>query len=534
MSTRSINFNQFRSFRWALCYATMVMLLFSAPAHARKGETLIFGRGGDSVSLDPAGETDGESFNVTAHIYDNLVSFKPGSTEIVPDLAESWEISKDGKTYTFKLRQGVKFHDGSPVDAEAVIFSFMRQHDKNHEAYKFGGPYIYYQSTGFQKLIKKIEKVDPLTVRFSLNEPSAPFLASLSMHAFAIVSPKALRTQKKDFGRSPVGSGPFVFSMWKEKQAIVLTSNKDYWGDAPKINKLIFRAIPDNQSRTMELLASKIHVMDNPNAGDIDILRKRLGAKVKFSKQPGFNIGYLALNNSRKPFDNVLVRRAISHAINKEAIIKTVYSNFASVANNPIPPTLWSYAKDIKGYEYSPKKAKALLKEAGLDQGFETTLWAMPNPRPYMPNGRKVAEAIQGDLAKVGIKAKIVSYDWGTYLDRTQKGEHDMALLGWTGDIGDPDNFLYVLLDKDNAVAPAQNISFYKGEELHKILKTARVESDRSKRVELYQQAQKIIHKEAPMVPLAHSIDVVPMLSSVNGFVMEPTGTRRFDRVWLQ
>ena len=198
-----------------------------------------------------------------------------------------------------------------------------------------------------------------------------------------------------------------------------------------------------------------------------------------------------------------------------------------------MPPTLWGYNDDIKDYTYDPAKAIALLKEAGLEKGFDTELWAMPVPRPYMPDGRKVAEAIQGDLKKVGINAKIVSYDWGTYLKKTSNGEHDMALMGWTGDIGDPDNFLYVLLDKDNAVKPAQNISFYKSDKLHEVLTKAQVETDHKKRIELYRQAQQIIHDDAPMVPLAHSTVVVPVQQAVSGFVMDPTGRRRFAEVWL-
>jgi ABC-type transport system substrate-binding protein len=339
---------------------------------------------------------------------------------------------------------------------------------------------------------------------------------------------------KKSFGRNPVGSGPFVFRKWEKNQKIILTSNKKYWDTAPKIKTLIFRAIPDNSTRLLEMMSKKIHVMDNPNPDDIAVLKKKLGGSISFAKQAGFNVGYLAMNNLKKPFNNPLVRKAISHAINKKGIIKAVYAGLAEVAKNPMPPTLWGYNDSIKGYEYNPEKAKKLMEKAGLKDGFETTLWAMPVPRPYMPDGRKVAEAIQGDLAKIGIKVKIVSYEWGTYLDKTQQGEHDMALLGWTGDIGDPDNFLYVLLDKDNAVKPAQNISFYRSEALHKVLMAAKIESNKEKRIALYKKAQLIIHEDAPMVPIAHSITVVPTLKQVQNFKLDPTGRRRFSKVWLE
>jgi ABC-type transport system substrate-binding protein len=498
-----------------------------------EGGTLIFGRGGDSVNLDPAMVTDGESLNVTDNIFDSLVTTKLGTTDIVPALASKWEISKDGLSYTFDLRPGVKFHDGTPVNADAVIFSFMRQKDPNHEAYKFGGPYVYFKSLGLDTLIKEIKKVDDLKVAFVLTRQESPFLSCLSMQSFAIVSPTAVRKLKNDFGKEPVGSGPFIFKKWERNQKIILTANESYWDGAPHVKTLVFRSIPDNNTRLLEMMAKKIHVMDNPNPDDISTLKTKMGKDVAFSEQAGFNVGYLAMNNEKKPFDNVLVRRAISYAINKEGIVKAIYAGYGKTAKNPMPPTLWGHDDAIPGYEYNPEKAKKLLKEAGLEKGFSTTLWAMPVPRPYMPDGRKVAEAIQGDLAKVGIEVKIVSYEWGTYLDKTQQGEHDMALLGWTGDIGDPDNFLYVLLDKDNAVKPAQNISFYKSEKLHKVLVDAKKEPNQNKRIALYKKAQEIIFEDAPLVPIAHSITVIPTLEGVQNFVLDPTGRRRFSKVWL-
>lgn len=505
-----------------------------AATQPKAGGTLVFGRGGDSVGLDPAARTDGESFNVTDHIFENLVTFKQGTTEVIPALATKWDISADGKTYTFHLVKNAKFSDGTPVNADAVVFSFKRQLDSKHPAYSLSGPYSYLNAMGLDQLIKDVVKVDDFTVRFDLNKPNAPFISTVGMQAFAIVSPTAVLKFKQDFAQNPVGSGPYKLKVWDKKQKIVLEANKDYWGTKPNITTLIFRSIPDNNTRLQEMMAGNLHVMDNPDTNHIKALEQKLGNKVKLAKAPGFNVGYLALNQEKKPFDDVRVRKAIAHAINKKAIVDSVYNGYATPAKNPMPPTIWGYNDDVKDYEYSPEKAKALLKEAGLEKGFETDLWAMPVPRPYMPDGRKVAEAIQGDLAKVGIKAKIVSYDWGTYLKNTQNGEHSMALLGWTGDIGDPDNFLYVLLDKDNAVKPAQNISFYKSDKLHELLTKAQVESDVKKRTELYRQAQVVIHNDAPMVPIAHSIEVVPMKASVENYIMDPTGRRRFAEVWLE
>ena len=211
---------------------------------------------------------------------------------------------------------------------------------------------------------------------------------------------------------------------------------------------------------------------------------------LKLLSQPGMNVGYLAMNMDKEPFQKIAVRRAINHAVNKQALVDNLYQGLAIPAVNPIPPTLWGYRKETPGYDYDPQKAKALLAEAGFPNGFKTTLWAMPVPRPYMPQPMKIAQAIQADLQAVGIEAEIVTFEWGTYLDKVQRGQHDMALLGWTGDNGDPDNFLYVLLDKSATQKPANNIAFYRSEPLHEVLIAAQQASEQEKRTELYHRAQ--------------------------------------------
>ena len=350
-----------------------LLAAFSIASHAqaagaKKGGTLVFGRGADSVGLDPANRTDGESLNVTDHIFDSLLVFKPGTTEVIPSLAEKWEVSKDNKSFTFNLRKGVKFHDGEPMNADSVIFSFMRQKDPKHPAHASAAPYAYFTDLGLDTLITAITKIDDHTVKFELSKPYAPFLSCLAMQSFAIVSPKALTKLMKDFAFNPVGTGPFKMTKWEKNQKIVLTANDDYWGGRPSLDTVVFRSIPDNSTRLMEMMAGKIHVMDNPNPDDISVLEKKLGNKVKIAKQPGFNIGYLAMNQEKKPFDDVRVRRAINHAINKKGIIDAVYAGYAEPAKNPMPPTMWGYNDAITGYEYNPEKAKALLKEAGVKE----------------------------------------------------------------------------------------------------------------------------------------------------------------------
>lgn len=507
------------------------------------GGTLVFGRSGDSTSMDPSHATDGESFYAASAIYDNLVQFKYGSTEIEPALATSWEISEDGLTYTFKLRKGVYFSktkffkQKSEFTSKDVVFSLKRQFDKTHAYNKIGGAFKYWSAMDMSNIVKDVIAVDKYTVNITLKKKEAPFIANMAMEFAMILSSDyadelSKKNKQKNLSRKPVGTGPFIFKKWVKDDKIIYTANKNYWNGRPYVNKLIFKVITNNAVRAAELKAGSIHVMDFPNPAEVKTLNDN--KNIKLVKQEGLNVGYLAFNQERKPFDNKLVRQAISHAINMEGIVNSVYEGLGKVATNPIPPTMWSYNKNLKGYEYNPEKAKELLKEAGLENGFETNIWAMPVARPYNPNGRKVAEAMQADLAKVGIKVKIVSYDWGTYLKKAAMGEHDMVLLGWTGDNGDPDNFLNVLLGKHAAMKkPSQNKAFWKNDEFTALVDQAKEITDISKRTEMYKKAQMIFEEEAVWKPLAHSIVVVPMLEKVNGFKIDPVGKRRFKEVWI-
>jgi len=409
--------------------------------------------------------------------------------------------------------------------------------DTTHPYNKVGGAFQYWSAMDMSNIVKDVIAVDKYTVKITLLKKEAPFIANLAMEFAMILSSDyadqlAQEGKQEDIGKAPVGTGPFVFIKWRKDDRIIYNANKNYWNGRPYIDKLIFKVITNNSVRAAELKAGSIHIMDFPNPAEVADLES--SPKIKLVKHEGLNVGWLAFNNERKPFDNVLVRRAIRHAINTEGIVKSVYEGLGKVAVNPIPPTMWSYNRDLKGYAYNPEKAKALLKEAGFENGFETNIWAMPVARPYNPNGRKVAEAMQADLAKVGIKAKIISYDWGTYLKKSSMGEHDMVLIGWTGDNGDPDNFLNVLLSAHAAeTKPAQNRAFWKNDEFTALVDEAKVTTDVAKRTELYRKAQLVFEKEAPVHPIAHSIVVEPMLKKVNGFKLDPVGKRRFKEVWL-
>ena len=496
----------------------------------KKGGVLVFGRAGDAVGLDPARETDGESFYIADNIYNCLVEFKPGTTEIIPALAESWSVSDDGLVYTFKLRRGVKFHDGTSFNADAVVFSLKRQLDENHPYYQYG-PWKYWGYMDMSGIISDIVAVDNYTVKFTLKKAEAPFIANLAMNFAAIMSPTAVKKYKEDYTNNPVGTGPFKFVSWVKDDNIVVERFDGYWGKKAYLDRVIFKVVPDATARFLALRKGEVDIIDFPSPEDIPTIKKTKGLKVV--QQAGLNVGYLAMNTEKKPFDNKLVRQAVNYAINKSDIIKGVYGDLGQPAKNPIPPGMWSYNNDVVDYAYNPTKAKQLLAQAGYPDGFSTTFWAMPVSRPYNPNGKKVAEIMQNQLAQVGIKASIVSYDWGTYLDKTDNGEHDMALLGWTGDNGDPDNFLWVLLSAPAAVKPAGNIAFWKDAEFTSLIKQAKESSDVALRTSLYKKAQIVFKEEAPWVPIAHSIVVEPMRESVQGFLLYPTGKRVFTSVWL-
>ena len=496
------------------------------------GGTLIFGRGGDSITLDPARIEDGESAKVCDMLYDTLVQYTGSTTDLEPALAESWERSADRLTWTFHLRQGILFHDGTPLNAEAVIFSFTR-------------PFTLFRNIQ-EEFIDQIIALDPFTVQIQLKTPYAPFISTLAGTSFSIVSPTAAANFGDDFGNNPVGTGPFKFVQWDRNDKIVLTSNETHWAGKPALDRLIFRSIPDNAVRLVELQKGNLHAMEFPNPDEIPLIQG--DPSLGLLMQPSLNIGYLAMNMEKPPFDDLKVRLAINHGINKTEIVQHLYQGLGIPAKNPIPPTLWGYDNSIEDYTYDPELAKQLLAESGYPDGFETTLWALPVPRPYIPDGRSLAAAIQSDLQNIGIEAEIVTYDWATYLEKTANGEHDMAMLGWIADTADPDNFFY-LLSIPAAEKPAYNISFYRNDELQDILERARMitdqgirefernlglrgidrvgaklRTDQDVRIALYQQAQAIVHRDAPWVALAHAQRILVIDSSVKNLRLSPIG----------
>ena len=525
-----------------LLAATGLFAVFSGTAGA---QTLVYCSEGSPEGFDPAPYTSGTTFDAASRtLYNRLVQFEPG-TSIVGDglgVAESWEVSDDGLTYTFNLKSGVQFHStdyftpSRALNADDVIFSFMRQSDPSNPWYEYttGISWEYFNAMSMPDLIDSIERVDDMTVAFHLTRPEAPFLANLAMDFASIVSKEYADTLAADgnlaqFNQEPIGTGPFQFVNYQQDATIRYASFADYWAGAPEIENLIFSITVDAAVRTQKLMADECDVMAYPNPADVAMLIDN--PEINVEEQEGLNVGYLAFNTQMAPFDNPDVRVAISMAINKQAIMESVFEGSAEPAVNPIPPTMWSYNNDIEDYAYDPEAARAMLDAAGVE-GLEMNIWAMPIGRPYNPNARRMAELMQADLAAVGIDAEIVTYEWGEYLERSSDIDRDGAvLLGWTGDNGDPDNFLAVLLGCD--AVGGSNRAQWCNEDFNNLIQQAKVTSDQAERTALYEQAQVIFHQQAPWVPIAHSVVFMPIRTEVQGYTMDPLGIHQFDQVTI-
>ncbi len=520
---------------------TLAALAVSASVQAK---TLVYCSEGSPEGFNPQLFTSGTTYDASSvPLYNRLVEFKPGTTEIEPGLAESWTVSDDAKVYTFNLRKGVKWHsskDFKPtrdLNADDVIFTFMRQKDPNHPYHKVsGGSYEYFMGMDMNNMIDKIEKVDDYTVKFTLTRPESPFLADMAMDFASILSAeyadnmlKAGHPEKVDL--NPIGTGPFQLQQYQKDSRILYKANKDYWGAKPKIDRLVFSITPDASVRYAKLQKNECQVMPYPNPADI--ARMKEDKDIVLLEKPGLNVGYLSFNVEKKPLDNVKVRQALSMAVNKDAIIEAVYQGAGQKAKNLIPPTMWGYNDGLADYEYNPEKAKELLKEAGFADGFTVDLWAMPVQRPYNPNARRMAEMIQSDWAKVGVKSKVVSYEWGEYLKRAKDGEHQTVMMGWTGDNGDPDNFMATLFSCA-AKVQGSNYSKWCYKPFEDLIQPARITADHDKRVELYKQAQTVMHDQAPALIIAHSTVYEPIRKEVKGYVVDPLGKHHFDNVDIE
>jgi peptide/nickel transport system substrate-binding protein len=500
---------------------------------------LVYGASGQPVNLEPGNITDGNSVIAQNQIYNRLLEFKPGTTELAPALATEWSVSADGKTWTFRLRQGVKFHDGTPFNAEAVKFNVERWWDANHpNGYRNAGKIyeIWEQLFGGFKgsptsLLKQIVVVDPYTIQFVLNQPFSAFPQAIGSGFFGIASPTAIRQAGANYGKpgsAITGTGAFVFKEWRTGDRIVLAKNPNYWRSGlPKINQLVLRFISDPAARLAQLRAGQLDFTVELTPDQKPEIES--DANLTALSRPSFNVGYLALNPSYKPLSDQRVRQAIAHAINRPAIVQAFWGNGGIHDAHFTPPTLaWSQDQTLTPYSYDPQQAKQLLAAAGYPNGFELELWYMPVSRPYFPDPKPIAEAFAADLTAVGIRVTLKTKDWAAYLsDRRKPPGYQAFMMGWTADYGDPDSFYYAHFGP----GATDDIGNWKNERVVQLLNQARATVDQVGRAKLYSEVDRILHQEVLRLPIVHSQPLVAQRKTLEGWVPSPLGTEPFEAV---
>lgn len=502
----------------AAATSTLALGSLAAPALAQTPPgVLIVGQIAEPKSLDPAAVTAVNDFRILVNLYEGLVRYKPGTLEVEPQLATGWEVSEDGTEYTFTLREGVTFHDGTPFNAEAVKFNFDRMLNEDHPFHNTGP----FPLAFFFGSVASTEAVDELTVKFTLSEPYAPFLSNLAYPTGLLVSPAAVEAGGADFGRAPVGTGPFTFAEWRSNEAVVIEKNPDYWGETAGTEAVVFRPITDANTRVAEMLAGGIDMM-------VEVPPNSLGQfesdQYKVIEQAGPHVWFLILNAKEGPFADKLVRQAANYAINKEALVNDVLEGTAEVAAGPTPPAFaWAYNDALEPYPYDPEKARELLAEAGAE-GAELTFYVteggsgMLDPIP-------MGTAIQADLEAVGFDVSIETYEWNTFLGEVNpglEGKADMAEMAWM--TNDPDTLPYLALRTDAwPEAGGFNSGYYSNPEVDDLLEQARVSTDQAERAELYKQMQEIVQDDAPWVFVANWKQNAVTSARVENFSLEPS-----------
>jgi peptide/nickel transport system substrate-binding protein len=521
---------------------------------AAAGGTLVFGTASDPVVLDGALVSDGESLRVIDQIFETLVSLKSGTTELQPGLASSWEISDDGLAYTFTLEDGVTFHDGEPFNAEAVCTNFDRWFNFTGSFQNPSASY-YWQTVfgGFAKpepespeesLYESCEATDESTVTLNLTKASSSVLGALSLTAFAIASPKALTDFNADEGRvdadgifhptgtfgteHPIGTGPFKFESWTRNDRLVIARNDDYWGDEAKLDKVIFRPISDNAARLQALQTGEIQGYDLVEPQDIPTIEG--DSNLQVLDRPAFNVGYVGFNQAKPPLDKLEVRQAIAHGLNRQEVVDEFYAGRGEVAKEFMPPEVVGYADDVTEYEFDPAKSKQLLQDAGLTLPVKIEFWYPSDvSRPYMPDPKRNFEAFAASLKEAGFQVVPKTAPWSPdYLGNVDEGNAQVYLLGWTGDYGDPDNFVGTFFQT------AQEAWGFENQEIFDALDKAETETDLDARTTAYEEANRLIMDFLPGVPYVHTKPALAFSANVNGYEPSPVSLESFATVTLE
>jgi ABC-type transport system substrate-binding protein len=487
------------------------------------GSQLQIGISTDIDYLDPRQTNTQEAYFANANVYDCLVLYELGSANLRPGLAESWTISDDQLIYTFKLRQGVTFHDGTAFNADAVI-TWYNSIKEGAPGSQFDATKMPYMAGFLTDLVGEVAKVDDATITFTLPKPYSPLLANLAIPIFGIPSPKALQQYGLDLAVNPSGTGPFMLASiddWTRDSQLTLTANTSYWGGKPGVDQVVYKVGPESSTRLQQVESGEIDVALFLTPADVK--KARDNADLVVVEAAGLNTNCVEFNCSKDPFTSKEVRQALNYAVNKEELSQGLYDGDMVVAGGVLPPTDWAYNPDLKGYEYDPAKATELLTAAGYNEGnpLKFVFMVYPVTRGYNPAGDRLGTAIQEYWKKVGVEAEIQTEEWTQFkLDR-RADKFQVSLSGWQGDNGDPDNFLFALLGKPNW--GGSNNSWYDNPQVEALLEQAQQISDQAQRKEIYHQAEQMIVDDAPWVFLGYQKHQVVIRSTVTDFQLQPT-----------
>jgi peptide/nickel transport system substrate-binding protein len=522
----------------------------AAPTEAETGsttpaDTIVFAHAGDASKLDPADVTDSESLLITWHVFEGLTRYRPGTTEPEPSLATEWTTSDDGLTWTFTLRPEVMFHDGTPFNADAVVWNFERWSDTANATHFPDWEFAYFADMfqGFKaddkdadgtpdSFLESVTKVDDMTVQMNLRRPNAPLLQTLAMGNFGFSSPTAVEASGSSYGTPDgnpiaISTGPYMVQSWAPGDSITLAANPTYWGEAPIEPTLVFRVIPENTARFLAVSNGEIDGMNQVNPEDIAPAQANSDLQVIF--EPANNVGYLGFNQAHAPWGNVDCRRAVAHAIDKAGIVSALYAGDAEVATQMLPPSLWGHNAAIEDYAFDATAATEAMTActAAETMPAEVVLYVPPIPRFYFPKPAELGEAIQANLAAIGITTRIESPEWESWLTQVRAGDADLFLLGWGGDNGDPDNYLCVFFCGGDGAwnSAADGTAMPPDEELNTLLREASTLSDQAARQTAYETANQMIHDKVISVPLVHRTPPIIFRSTVAGYTSSPIQT---------